>query len=650
MIAEGVTDMPKTAIDETYIRRFFDLGDDEAGDRECAEICAKLERIQYSHGEDVCRIDEEPDGMFFLESGTCAVLDREGAQINVMREGQYFGEYGVLSGQRRLSTVRSIGRTVVYRLKSEDMIAILSRHPGLYGEMMKQVYAQVTNKHTQLLTLSSIRRGILHAPSNETPMTPRQMLLQYGALALIFLLTLWLAPAGSSGPVFLMPLGLMVGYVLFTKRTLESLVVAGMLAALLLLRSGLSVSYTDALMDAMKNGDNVFTILVMALMGGVTTLVEASGAVTALQKLADRKLRSGKGVLFGAVGIMAVTAIDDCLNMLCASSAIRNVADEQRIPREKTGLLLSLLPTVLSSFLPFSLWGIFVIGTIGVSVPGSGAGVFCRALPFNFFSILTLASMLLFCGGRLTLTKTMQEAEKRVSGGGKLWPDRSEQYLTQEETTIWGKPCNLLLPVAVLAVTSLTVRTFWSRSFALDSASGLVATLIFLFFLYCAQGLMSPEQFVEHLVSGIQGMALPILLYLLTMCFSSLLEQETMDSFFAAIMAFIGPFAPLIPAMLFLVFTLLTVALGSSWAMYVIGFPTAIRLAAQGNVSLSLCIGAICAAGIAGEKNCVFTSDALSVGSAVGCDPKAVLAARLPYSLMLSAGAFLLYLIAGFIM
>lgn len=641
--------MPKSAIDDAYLRRFFALGDDAEGEAECAAIREKLERLSFSHGEDICRIDEEPDGMYFLESGTCAVLDREGAQINVMREGTYFGEYGVLSGQRRLSTVRSVGRTAVYKLKSEDMMEILSRHRGLYGEMMKQVYAQVTRKHTQLLTLSSMRRGILQAPSNQTPLTLRRILIQYGALAAFFVLTLLLAPRAGAGPVFLLPLGLMVVYVLLTKRTLESLVVAGLLAALLLYRNSLAPSYTDALMEAMKNADNVFTVLVMALMGAVTTLVEASGAVTALQKWADRRLRSRRGVLFGALGVMAVTAIDDCLNMLCAASTIRNAADEQKLPREKTGLLLSLLPTVLSSFLPFSLWGIFVIGTIGASVPGTGAAIFCRAIPFNFFSILTLLAMLLFCFGKLPLTRSLRRAEQRVKTEGKLWPESSEPYLPQEETKLWGHPRNLLLPVIVLAVTSLAVRSIWSGSLVLDSACGLVATLLFLFFLYCGQGLMSPEQFGENLVAGIQGMVLPILLYLLTMCFSSMLEQETMDAFFASVMQAMGPLTPLVPAMLFLVFTLLTVALGSSWAMYVIGFPIALRMASLGGLHLSLCIGAVCAAGIAGEKNCVFTSDALSVGSAVGCEPRALLRSRLPYSLLLSAAAFLLYLAAGFL-
>ena len=639
--------MAKSVIDDAYLSRFFDLGDDEAGRAECAAIRAKLERLEFRHGEDICRIDEEPDGMFFLESGTCKVLSREGTQINMMQEGQYFGEYGVLSGQRRLSTVRSVGRSVVYKLSSADMMEILGRHPGLYGELMKQVYGQVSRKHSQLLTLSQIRRGVLHAPGNEVPLTLRKMLIQYGALALFFVLAVLLVPKDATGPLFLLPLGLMVVYALLTKRTFESLAVSGMLAAVLVFRSGLAASYTDALEETMGDPGNVFTVLVMALMGAVITLIEASGAVTAFQKLADKNVRTGRGVLLMATGVMAVTAIDDCLNMLTAATTIRNVADEQKIPREKTAVLLSFLPTVICSFLPFSLWGIFVVANIDPNLVGSSALAFCRAIPFNFYSIIALVALLLFCYGKLPLAKALKDAEKRVSEGGKLWPAGSEKYLPEDEPDIWGHPRNLILPVVVLAVTSLAVRTFWTKNLILDSACGLVATLIVLFFLYCGQRLMSPEQFAEHLVSGVQTMVLPILLYLLAMCLSALLKHEAIDGTFEAIMQFLGPVSWLVPAMLFLAFTLLTVALGSSWAMYVIGFPIALKLALLGGLSVPLCIGAIAGAGIAGEKNCVYTSDALSVGSAIGCDPKAILSLRLRYSLAFTAIAFVFYLVAG---
>ena len=133
----------------------------------------------------------------------------------------------------------------------------------------------------------------------------------------------------------------------------------------------------------------------------------------------------------------------------------------------------------------------------------------------------------------------------------------------------------------------------------------------------------------------------------MAMCFSALLNQESLVGFFENMMEFLEPVSAILPAMLFLAFTLLTLSIGSSWAMFVIGFPIAVRMAELGGLSIPLCVGAICAAGIAGEKNCVYTSDALSVGSAIGCDPKAVLRVRLPYSLWFTGIAFALYLLAG---
>ena len=160
---------------------------------------------------------------------------------------------------------------------------------------------------------------------------------------------------------------------------------------------------------------------------------------------------------------------------------------------------------------------------------------------------------------------------------------------------------------------------------------------------------MTPDEFTDNLVTGIQGMVLPILLYLLTMCFSSLLEQESIAAFLSDTVLDLGAVSRLMPAVFFLVFTLLTMALGSSWAMYAIAFPLAMRFAQPLGLSLPLCAGAICSAGIAGEKNCPFTSDSLSVGLAIGCDPDKVLKVRLPYSAMISVLSLLLFIVAGYI-
>lgn len=641
--------MPKNRIDDKFIQDFFKIGDSDEDKQELEEIKKKLKRLQFENGQDVCVIDGEPDCMYFLESGTAIVLSREGEQINIMHEGQYFGEYGVLSKQKRLSTVRSLGRTIVYRLDADDMMDILSRHPDLYGEMMKRVYGQVSGKHSQILALSGMRKGILQHPKNQTPLSKRRMVIQYGILALVYVLAWFFVPKDANAPVFLLPLILMLVYVLVTKRTVESLIVSGMLAALLVYRNGIAASYSDAMIETMMAYDNVWTVYVMALMGGVVQLIEASGAVTAFKKLADSKVKSQRGMMLTAYGIMAATCIDDGLNMSCAANSTNAVAKEQAIPREKTSLLYSLLPTVLSSFIPLSLWGIFVIGTLSASIKENTVGLFCQSIPFNFFSILVVIFMLLYCFGKLPLTKRLKDADRRVKEGGKLWPDGSEKYLSLNEPEMWGKIVNIVLPILVLAGSSLVIRSVIAGGFMVDSAVGLTATLIFMFLFYCWQGLLTPEQFVEHLIVGIANSTLAILLYLLTICFSTLLSTLQLTEYFADAVEALGRFGPVFPMVMFLLAMFLTIALGSSWSMYAIVFPIAVQFAPLLGVNLALCVGAIAGAGIAGEKNCMFTADSMNVGTAIGCDPNAVLRVRIRYSVVITGMAAAFYLVAGFL-
>ena len=104
---------PKTA--DGFIREFFSIGDTPEEEKEMDEIRARLKRVHFKDKEDICRINDDADGLYFLESGTAAVLDSNGDQINLLHRGQYFGEYAVLFGEKRLSTVRSVGKTVLLR-------------------------------------------------------------------------------------------------------------------------------------------------------------------------------------------------------------------------------------------------------------------------------------------------------------------------------------------------------------------------------------------------------------------------------------------------------------------------------------------------------------------------------------------------------
>lgn len=635
-------------INSAYLKEFFGIDDSPEGEAELAEIKSKLKRMVFENGKDIITIDSDADGMFFLESGTAVVLGRDGEQVNILHMGQYFGEYGVLAHQKRLTTVRSLGRTVAYKMESEDVLAFLSKHPDVYGDLMKRVYDQVSLKHSQILALSGMKRGILSHPSNAIPLSKKHVIIHYGVLLLFYILAAVLVPANTKQPVFLLPLVFLLVYVFITKRTLESLIASGILAAILVYRTGLFAGYTDALMATMASMDNVWTVLVMALMGAVVNLMICSGGVTAFEKSAQKFNNTKRGIFLSSLGIMAITSIDDGLNMLCASYSSHNPAKEKGIIREKLALFYSMLPTVLSSFFPLSLWGIFVIGTLSATVKKDTLFLFCKSIPFNFFSIIVIIAMLLFGFGLLPKNKMLKEAEKRYEETGLLWPKGSEKYLSTRDTEVWGKISSVLLPILVLAISSLAIRSIFTKSFAVDSAVGLTATLAFMFILYIFRGIMSPEQFTERMIDGIAASALPIMLYLLTMCFSSLLDALNLASYFEEIIDVFDKVKFLLPCAAFVFSTLLTIVLGSSWAMYAIVFPIVIGLATYLHLNPVIFVGAVSAAGIAGEKNCPFTAEAVNIATAVGISPVAARKIRISYSAIITVITSLCYLALGF--
>lgn len=641
------TDMTAKVITGDYLRDYFKIEDTPEGTDELALIQSRLICMEIPHGTEVIHIGDEADGMYFIESGMLEVLDAGGDQINVMHEGICFGEYAVISKQRRLSTVKAQGKCVIYKLENEDVWAVMARHPEVYAEMMKNVYSQVSEKHMQVQALSRAQRGILQDPENRETFSLKKTIIFYSSVVLVMALSLLYARIDGPVPVFALPIVFMIVYVLITKRTVESLVVATLYAALLAFRTEVSVGFTDAFMGTMGVADNIYTVLVMALMGGLFTVIEASGAVTAFGRVVEKKAHNRVDLLLMSVGIMFISSIDDCLNMMCAARSTKKMANKYRITREEQSVLYSFLPTVLCSFFPLSLWAIFVVGTMNATVKTNAFQLFCKSIPCNLYSIVVLIATVLFCCGKLPRTKRLRQAAERAEKGGKLWPEGSEKFLLDEDTKMWGKRRNLFIPIIVFTVASFAARSISGGSFMVDSACGLVFTIIVTFMLYCGQSIMSPEQFMEYLVQGIQSVALPIVLYLLAICFTGLLEELKMESFFDGLILSYGRIPGLLPFALFLLSMLLTWALGSSWAAYAISFPIGLRLCLAIGGNMPLCIGAICAAGIAGEKNCFLTADAFNVGNMIGCDPKPIRRIRIVYSLVFTAISAALYFVAG---
>ena len=73
------------------------------------ETCRRYTTYKtYSAGEAVLRVGDMADGMYFVETGTVAVLKKiegEEKRVSEIGPGQYFGEMGLINMAPRMATV-----------------------------------------------------------------------------------------------------------------------------------------------------------------------------------------------------------------------------------------------------------------------------------------------------------------------------------------------------------------------------------------------------------------------------------------------------------------------------------------------------------------------------------------------------------------
>ena len=632
-------------ITTAFIADFFALEPAEAENVE-----QRLERLEFRSGEEIVRYGDPADGMYFIDDGVVDVLNAEGDPVNEMTAGQYFGEYAIIAEEPRLSTVRARGKVIVYRMSSEDFLAQISRRPTLAGYLLKQVYGQLSMKHTRLVEIARQHRGILRIPpKNETKLS--SLLIPYVLVLLSFVSMELLVPeeGALSWPWMLLPAAVLVFHTLLTRRTLEALILTVMLSSGIVNRGNFLQGFTDTLTAAISTPDTASTILIMCMIGAVTALLGGAGGISALKRPAENRIRTGRTALFSMILMMAVIFIDDCLNVMAAAFCLTDITDRHRIPREVPALMCN-SSTAICALIPISVWGAYLSGTMSLSLGTEGGAVFLKTVPFNFASILAVVLAVLLAAGKLPEISLMKKARMRTEQGGKLWPEGSEKYfLVKDENEIYGTPANLLLPLAVMVIFSVIsgVRKAGGM-FALDAAAGLAAALVFMFVFYIGQRLMTPLKFMDYVIEGISSMSLPILLLLLTLCFSTCLDHMECTRFFARLIPSLSLRKPfLLPAVLYLIFTLLTMLMGSSWGMYGIGIPISIRLALLADLPLALCLGAVCAAGITGDNLSPYIAEGSLIASAIGCDPKVNRDIRIRYWTVIAALCTAAYVLAG---
>ena len=98
-------------------------------------LAASSKRRQYKRNTVVISKDDETDSVYLVESGTVRVYrdDERGRQVtlNIIYEGEIFGELAALSSEPRIATVETQDDTSVYVIPSTMFLQVISNNPSV---------------------------------------------------------------------------------------------------------------------------------------------------------------------------------------------------------------------------------------------------------------------------------------------------------------------------------------------------------------------------------------------------------------------------------------------------------------------------------------------------------------------------------------
>ena len=273
-------------------------------------------------------------------------------------------------------------------------------------------------------------------------------------------------------------------------------------------------------------GDNAGIFLFLVLLGVIVALVNRAGGSAAFGRWAEKNIRTRVGALLATFLLGVLIFIDDYFNCLTVGSVMRPVTDNHRISRAKLAFLIDATAAPICMIAPVSSWAAAVSGVaddLGTGI--SGIQLFLRAIPYNFYSLLTLVfiialALMNFDYGPMRIAEMAAQLEGNLGaqeGGG------------DAEANPRGRVIDLVLPAIVLIVTCtigmLYVGGYFGGDYADDFIGafgntdafvalpwGAVISLVFTFIYFLCRRVLSFKDAAACIPQGFIAMVPPMII------------------------------------------------------------------------------------------------------------------------------------------
>ena len=472
----------------------------------------------------------------------------------------------------------------------------------------------------------------------------------------------------------LVPAIIAIALALITKEVYSSLFIGILVGGLLYTNFSFTGTmqhvFVDGMIGQLSDSWNVGILIFLVILGSMVMLMNRAGGSAAFGRWASEHVKTKAGAQIATIALGCLIFIDDYFNCLTVGSVMSPVTDKHRISREKLAYLIDATAAPVCIIAPISSWAAAVTGFVDGA---NGLTLFVRAIPYNFYAIVTIVMML-----TLTLTKfdygPMKDFEIKAQTGGSVLNKQINQHSSmtgaedQPHPPVSGKGrvIHLVLPIVMLIVCCVIGMIYtggffegtnFVDAFAGSDASvglvyGSVVALIVTIIFMVATRVLSFTECMNAIPEGFKSMVPAILILTFAWTLKSMTDSLGAADYVGGLVELIADkqgLMSLLPAIVFVIGAFLAFATGTSWGTFGILIPIVAKVF-DSNMNNELMIIAIsaCMAGAVCGDHCSPISDTTIMASAGGqCHHINHVSTQLPYAITAAAVSCVSYIIAG---
>lgn len=464
----------------------------------------------------------------------------------------------------------------------------------------------------------------------------------------------------------LVPPVVAIGLALITKEVYSSLFIGVLMGGILY--SGFSFEGTithifeDGMINVLSDSYNVGILIFLVILGTMVCLMNRAGGSAAFGQFAADHIKGRVGAELATILLGCLIFIDDYFNCLTVGSVMRPVTDKFKVSRAKLAYLIDATAAPICIIAPISSWAAAVTGFVEGE---DGFSIFVRAIPYNFYAILTIVMMIGMVLLRTEFGSMKFHEKNALKGDLYTTPGRPYDTEKQPEVSVRGTVLDLLIPIISLIICCMVgmlytggffsgedfVTAFSQSDASLGLTMGSFFGLLITIGLYQVRRVLKFSECMACIPEGFKSMVPAIMILSFAWTLKAMTDSLGADVYVATVVASrTRSLLNFLPAIIFVVGCFLAFATGTSWGTFGILIPIVVAVFENSNPDLMIISISACMAGAVCGDHCSPISDTTIMASAgAQCEHVNHVTTQLPYAVTAAAVSFVSYIIAGFV-